>query len=103
MSKYEEIEIFVRLVEAGSITKTANQLKVAKSAVSRRLKELKTRLDAQLMTRRTRKLTLTDTGEALNNRFVVVLTDWEESEAAASDDKPLSRAVFALPPRCLSG
>ena len=65
MSKYEEIETFVRVVEAGSITKAAEQLKIAKSAVSRRLKELETRLGVQLMIRTTRKLTLTDTGETL--------------------------------------
>lgn len=85
MSKYEEIETFIRVVEAGSITKAAEQLKIAKSAVSRRLKELETRLGVQLMTRTTRKLTLTDTGETLYNRFVVLLADWEESESAASD------------------
>ena len=85
MNRYEEIETFVRVVEAGSITNAAKQLKIAKSAVSRRLKALETRLDAQLMTRTTRKLTLTDTGTTLYNRFVVLLADWEESEAAASD------------------
>jgi DNA-binding transcriptional LysR family regulator len=85
MSKYEEIETFVRVVEAGSITKAAQQLNIAKSAVSRRLKELEARLGVQLMTRTTRKLTLTDTGETLYKRFVVVLADWTESEAAASD------------------
>jgi len=85
MSKYEEIETFIRVVEAGSLTKAAEQLKIAKSAVSRRLKELETRLGVQVMTRTTRKLTLTDTGETLYNRFVVLLADWEESESAASD------------------
>jgi len=85
MSKYEEIETFIRVVEAGSITQAANQLQIAKSAVSRRLKELETRLDVQLMTRTTRKLTLTDTGETLYNRFVVLFADWAESETAASD------------------
>ena len=85
MNKYEEIETFIRVVEAGSLTKAAEQLKIAKSAVSRRLKELETRLGVQLMTRTTRKLTLTDTGETLYNRFVVLLADWEESESAASD------------------
>ncbi len=85
MSKYEEIETFIRVVEAGSLTKAAEQLKIAKSAVSRRLKELETRLGVQLMTRTTRKLTLSDTGETLYKRFVVLLADWEESESAASD------------------
>ncbi|MEP4051448.1 MAG: LysR family transcriptional regulator [Litorimonas sp.] len=85
MSRFEEIETFVRVVEAGSITAAAQQLKIAKSAVSRRLKELETRLGVQLLIRTTRKLTLTETGEALYNRFVVLLADWEESESAASD------------------
>jgi len=91
MNKYEEMETFIRVVEAGSITQAANQLQIAKSAVSRRLKELETRLDVQLMTRTTRKLTLTDTGETLYNRFVVLLADWAESETAASD----ARAALA--------
>ena len=85
MAKYSEIETFVRVVEAGSITRAAEQLKIAKSAVSRRLKELEARLGVQLMTRTTRKLTLTEPGEILYNRSVVLLADWAESESAASD------------------
>lgn len=85
MSRYEEIETFVRVVEAGSITAAAKQLHIAKSAVSRRLKDLETRLSVTLMTRTTRKLTLTDTGETLYNRFVSLLADWEETESAASN------------------
>ena len=85
MSKYEEIETFVRIVEAGSITAAAKQLGIAKSAVSRRLKDLETRLAVQLMARTTRKLTLTEVGETLYNRFVVLLADWQETESAAGD------------------
>ena len=85
MNKYEEMETFIRVVEAGSITQAAIQMRIAKSAVSRRLKELETRLDVQLMTRTTRKLTLTDTGETLYKRFVALLADWEENETAASN------------------
>ncbi|WP_108811863.1 LysR substrate-binding domain-containing protein [Sphingorhabdus sp. Alg231-15] len=82
MSKYEEIETFVRVVEAGSITGAAEQLHIAKSAVSRRLKELETRLGVQLMQRTTRKLSLTDTGEALYQRSISLLADWAETESA---------------------
>lgn len=85
MNKYEEIETFVRVVEAGSVTAAAKQLRIAKSAVSRRLKELETRLAVQLMTRTTRKLTLTEAGATLYSRFVVLLADWNETESAASD------------------
>jgi len=85
MSRYEEMENFVRIVEAGSITGAAKQMRIAKSAVSRRLKEMEARLGIQLIIRSTRKLTMTDTGRALYDRAVSLLADWEETEAVAGD------------------
>ena len=84
MRKFEEIETFVRIVEAESITGAAEDLHVAKSAVSRRLMDLEMRLGVQLMTRTTRKLTLTEAGVALYKRSVVLLADWAETESAVS-------------------
>ncbi len=81
MSRYEEIENFVRIVEAGSITTAAKQLRIAKSAVSRRLKELEARLGTQLIVRSTRKLVLTTRGHTFYERSKNLLTDWEEMEA----------------------
>lgn len=112
MSRYEELENFVRIVDAGSITAAAEQMRIAKSAVSRRLKELETRLGAQLMVRSTRKLTLTETGQALYDRAVSLLADWEEVESAAAASRgklsgllritaPLSFGVNQLGPMLL--
>ncbi len=84
MSRYEEIETFVRVVDAGSITTAAEQMHIAKSAVSRRLKELEARLGVQLLQRSSRKQILTNTGQALYQRAVTLLADWAEAEAAAS-------------------
>lgn len=80
MNRFEEFEIFVRVVEAGSLTAAADQMSIAKSAVSRRLKELELRLGVQLMTRTTRQLTLTDSGTALYERALRLLADWKETE-----------------------
>lgn len=80
MNRFEEFETFVRVVEAGSLTAAADQMGIAKSAVSRRLKELETRLGVQLMTRTTRQLTLTDSGNALYERALRLLADWKETE-----------------------
>lgn len=63
MGQLEDMAMFVRIVEAGSITKAAEQLNIAKSAVSRRLKDLETRLGSQLLSRTTRKSNLTEAGE----------------------------------------
>lgn len=40
MNRFENMDTFIRVVETGSISGAADRLDVAKSAVSRRLKEL---------------------------------------------------------------
>lgn len=84
MNKFEEMETFVRVVEAGTITLAAERLGIAKSAVSRRLSDLEERLQAQLFIRTTRKLTLTDTGRGFYERCLGILADLEETEARVS-------------------
>ena len=68
MGQLEDMAMFVRIVDAGSITKAAEQLDIAKSAVSRRLKDLETRLDSQMLSRTTRKSNLTEAGEQYYQR-----------------------------------
>ncbi|QLB12984.1 LysR family transcriptional regulator [Bisgaardia hudsonensis] len=63
MGQLEDMQIFIRIVEAGSITKASEQLNLAKSAVSRRLNDLEERLGVQLLTRTTRQSHLTDAGK----------------------------------------
>ncbi len=84
MNKLEEMETFVKVVEAGTITLAADRLNIAKSAVSRRLTDLEERLQAQLLIRTTRKLILTDTGRSFYDRCVRILADVEETEAQVS-------------------
>ncbi|MBB5519696.1 LysR family transcriptional regulator [Amphiplicatus metriothermophilus] len=83
MSRLEEIESFVRIAEAGSISRAAAQRRIAKSAMSRRLADLEARLGVQLFARTTRKLTLTDAGAAFLARARRILADIEEAEAEA--------------------
>ena len=56
MGQLEDLNAFVRIVEAGGISKAADQLGVAKSGVSRRLSALEDRLGTPLITRTTRSL-----------------------------------------------
>ena len=62
MGQFEDMTMFVRIVEAGGISKAAEQLDIAKSAVSRRLGDLEKRLATQLLSRTTRKSHLTESG-----------------------------------------
>lgn len=84
MHKLEEIEAFVAIVEAGSITAAAERLGTAKSAVSRRLGALEERLGAQLLRRTTRRLNLTDTGRSFYERCARILADLDEAESAVA-------------------
>ena len=57
-----EMLVFARVVQAGSFTTAAAQLGMPKSTVSRKVAELEERLNARLLNRTTRKLSLTDVG-----------------------------------------
>ena len=84
MDRFTEADMFVRTVEAGSITGAAKALDVDKSAVSRRLKALEARLGSTLLNRSTRTLSLTDAGRAYHLRAQELLRAWREMEDEAS-------------------
>lgn len=85
MPRLEDMETFVRVVEAGSISGAAERLGIAKSAVSRRIADLEERLGAQLFRRTTRRLNLTDTASSFYERCVRILADVDEAEHAVSE------------------
>ncbi|MGF1700849.1 LysR family transcriptional regulator [Photobacterium makurazakiensis] len=58
-----DLKLFIRIVETGSITETANQLNITPAAVSSALKRLEKQLDIQLLIRTTRQLRITPQGE----------------------------------------
>lgn len=84
MDRFENLNHFVKVVEAGSISVAAERLVVAKSAVSRRLKELESHLGVELFHRTTRRMNLTDTGRAFYHQAVRILDDLYEAEQATS-------------------
>ncbi|SES94162.1 transcriptional regulator, LysR family [Nitrosomonas marina] len=84
MDRFDNMYTFIRVVDAGSISGAAERLNVAKSVVSRRLKELETHLGVALFHRTTRKMNLTETGRAFYQQSVRILDDLEEAEHTAS-------------------
>lgn len=84
MDRLEVMSTFVRVVDHGSVSAAADSLGVAKSAVSRRVRDLEAHLGAELLRRTTRRLTLTATGRAYYDRCVRILADITEAEDAVS-------------------
>ncbi len=80
MNRLENMQTFVRVVDTGGISAAADKLNVAKSAVSRRLKELETYLGVELFHRTTRKMNLTDTGRVYYHDCLRILDEILETE-----------------------
>lgn len=78
MGQLENIQVFIRIVEAGGIGKAAGQMDLAKSAVSRRLAELESKLGVQLLQRTTRRLNLTEAGKFYYERAIKLLESVDE-------------------------
>lgn len=85
MDRLAEIQAFVNIVEAEGIGAAARRMDVAKSAVSRRLKDLEERLGVRLVNRTTRRFSLTETGRGYYDRCARILADLEEADLAAAD------------------
>ncbi|WP_035024545.1 LysR family transcriptional regulator [Enterovibrio calviensis] len=63
MNKLKQMTLFMHVVETGSITNAADKLDTSKSVVSQALKQLESDLDTTLLTRTTRRQSLTQSGE----------------------------------------
>jgi DNA-binding transcriptional LysR family regulator len=81
MDKFQEMQAFVAVVDAGSFVRAADALDISKTAVSRLVGDLEARLGTRLLHRTTRKLSLTPEGEVFHERCRQVLDDVNEAEA----------------------
>ncbi|WP_447784945.1 LysR family transcriptional regulator [Stenotrophomonas bentonitica] len=79
-----QLEIFVRVIEAGSFSAAARALDMSPSAVSKLVARLEQRLGTRLLQRSTRQLQLTPEGCAFYERGLRVLADLDEAERCAS-------------------
>ena len=84
MDKFQEMRAFVAVVSAGSFVRAAEDLNLSKTAVSRLVADLETRLGSRLLQRTTRKLSLSQEGEVFHERCKGLLDDIQEAEAELS-------------------
>src|SRR5690349_11278852 len=75
--------VFAQLAESMSFTRAAERLGMTRSAVSKHIANLESQLGAQLLTRTTRKLSLTDAGERVRPLARQIADSVEQSREAA--------------------
>jgi len=96
MDRFHAITAFTRVVEAGSFARAAERLGVSVSAVSRQVAELEAHLDVRLLNRTTRRLSLTESGQAFFDRSVQLLADLEEAEETVTAAAVTPRGTLRL-------
>jgi len=88
--------VFARVVEAGSFTMAAAKLGMPKSTVSRKVSELEERLNARLLQRTTRKLSLTDVGRTYYDYCARIAREVEDAERAVSSLQDTPRGLLRV-------
>ena len=77
-----EMQVFLRVVDTGSFSEAARMLKMTPSTISKLIGRIETRLGVRLLERSTRRLSLTNEGQAYYDRSQALLTDLEANFAA---------------------
>lgn len=75
---------FAAVIDCGGFSAAAQRLKVTKSAISKQVSRLEERLGARLLNRTTRRLSLTEAGQAFHQHCLRILAEAEEAELAVS-------------------
>ena len=79
-----DLAVFVAVIDAGSFTLASGKLELSKSMVSKCVNRLEAALGSRLIQRTTRRLHLTEAGEALYGSSKVALASIDEARVAVS-------------------
>jgi len=96
MSNFGDLEIFARVVSAGSMSAAGRELGLSPAVVSKRLRRLEDRLGSRLLQRTTRQIALTEAGQGFYERVVAILAGVEEAEAFVSRRSATARGTLKV-------
>jgi DNA-binding transcriptional LysR family regulator len=98
MDRFQEMQIFVRIVERRSFTQAAEDLLLPRATVTNAIKRLEARLGTRLLERTTRVVNPTQDGDAYYQRCLRLLADLDEAEGAFRDTEPAGLLRVNLQP-----
>ena len=94
-----QLRYFVGIVQAGSVSRAADQLHVAQSAISHHLANLEAELDRPLVTRGPKGIRLTEAGNILYRHAEAILrhVEFAKQDAKSALDVPSGRVSIGFP------
>ncbi|MBK7844501.1 MAG: LysR family transcriptional regulator [Bdellovibrionales bacterium] len=87
MGQLDGIDVFVKVIQAGSFTGAAKLLNMPVTTVSGKIRELERRLGVTLIHRTTRKLSITESGQTYFKHCLTALNEVTTAENALKDSK----------------
>jgi len=90
------IEVFVKVVQAGSFSQAAKLLNMPNSTVSAKVAALEKRLGVTLLQRTTRRLHLTEAGEGYFRRCMTALEELHAAESELESERSETKGVLRL-------
>jgi LysR family transcriptional regulator for bpeEF and oprC len=80
MNKLQAMEVFVRVVETGALTRAADSLQIPKATATTLIQQLEAALGVRLLNRTTRRVSVTTDGTAYYQRCLAILAQVRETE-----------------------
>jgi LysR family transcriptional regulator, regulator for bpeEF and oprC len=96
MDRLRAMEVFVKIVEAGSLSGAAKQLHIPNASVTTLLRQLEARLGVVLVQRSTRHVHITEEGVAYYERCKTILAQIGEAELTLGGSPPVLRGVLQV-------
>ncbi len=96
LGSFSDLDIFVRVVTAGSMSAAGREIGFSPAVVSKRLRRLEDYLGTRLLQRTTRQIALTEVGQGYYERAVAILAAMEEAEAFVSRRSSLVRGTLRV-------
>jgi DNA-binding transcriptional LysR family regulator len=96
MDKFLEFQTFLGVAREGSFSRAAQGLGLTPSAVSKQIRALEDRLGVRLFNRTTRRVSLTDAGQAFRERIEAVVEEVDEAEQAVAQLQAEPRGVLRV-------
>jgi len=96
VDKFVSMEIFVAVVEAGSLTAAAERFEISSAMVGKHIRSLEARLGTRLLTRTTRRQSLTEIGRQYYEQCRRILADVKDAESLAESMAAAPRGVLKV-------
>ncbi|MBO6755174.1 MAG: LysR family transcriptional regulator [Roseibium sp.] len=96
MSNLTDMEIFARVVSAGSMSAAGREMNLSPAVVSKRIRRLEDKLGTRLLQRTTRQIAMTEAGQGFYERVIAILASVEEAETFVSRGSAQARGVLKV-------